>query len=71
LKLAELIDQHSDEIVRVGTAENGRPARSGAGLAALAAEWTRYYAGWADKIIGEVTRRQVSPGCRQRAPGHR
>lgn len=55
LKLAELMEQHGDEIVRVGTAENGRPARSGSGLAALAAEWTRYYAGWADKIIGEVT----------------
>ncbi|MEU9883526.1 aldehyde dehydrogenase family protein [Streptomyces phaeochromogenes] len=55
LKLADLIDRHSDEIVRLGAAENGRPARSGSGLAALAAEWTRYYAGWADKIIGEVT----------------
>ncbi|MFC5262144.1 aldehyde dehydrogenase family protein [Kribbella qitaiheensis] len=38
LKLAELMEQHGDEIVRVGTAENGRPARSGSGLAALAAE---------------------------------
>ncbi|HET6985911.1 MAG TPA: aldehyde dehydrogenase family protein, partial [Kribbella sp.] len=55
LKLADLIERYSDEIVRVGTAENGRPARSGSALAAQAAEWTRYYAGWADKIIGDVT----------------
>jgi len=55
LKLADLIEQHSEEIVRVGTAENGRPARSGSALAAQAADWTRYFAGWADKIIGDVT----------------
>lgn len=55
LKLADLMEQRRDEIARLGVADNGRPARSGAPFAALAAEWTRYYAGWADKIIGDVT----------------
>ena len=55
LKLADLMEQRRDEIVRLGVADNGRPARSGAPFAALAVEWSRYYAGWADKIIGDVT----------------
>jgi aldehyde dehydrogenase (NAD+) len=55
LKLADLLEQNSDALTRLGTADNGRPVRSGAGFTALAAEWTRYYAGWADKISGEVT----------------
>ncbi len=55
VRLADLMVQHGDEIVRLGIADNGRPVRSGAALAALAADWTRYYAGWADKIIGDVT----------------
>ncbi len=55
----------SAHAVRLGTADNGRPARSGAplaALAALAAEWTRYYAGWADKIIGDVTGSPMQDG---------
>jgi aldehyde dehydrogenase (NAD+) len=55
LKLADLLEQHGDKIARLGAAETGRPARSGAIFAAYAVEWTRYYAGWADKIIGDVT----------------
>jgi aldehyde dehydrogenase (NAD+) len=55
LKLAGLIEEHGDALTRLGTADNGRPVRSGAAFTALAAEWTRYYAGWADKISGDVT----------------
>jgi aldehyde dehydrogenase (NAD+) len=61
-KLADLMKDHSDEIVRLGTADNGRPVRSGAPFAGLAAEWTRYYAGWADKIIGDVTGSPLQDG---------
>jgi aldehyde dehydrogenase (NAD+) len=62
VRLADLMVEHGDEIVRLGLADNGRPARSGAPLAALAAEWTRYYAGWADKIIGDVTGSPMQDG---------
>lgn len=65
MRLADLMVEHGDDIVRLGTADNGRPARSGAplaALAALAAEWTRYYAGWADKIIGDVTGSPMQDG---------
>jgi aldehyde dehydrogenase (NAD+) len=62
VRLADLMVEHGDEIVRLGIADNGRPARSGAPLAALAAEWTRYYAGWADKIIGDVTGSPMQDG---------
>jgi aldehyde dehydrogenase (NAD+) len=62
MRLADLMVEHGDDIVRLGTADNGRPARSGAALAVLAAEWTRYYAGWADKISGDVTGSPVQDG---------
>ncbi len=62
MRLADLMVEHGDEIVRLGIADNGRPVRSGAAFAALAAEWTRYYAGWADKIIGDVTGSPIPDG---------
>lgn len=55
LRLAELIEQHADDFVRLGTYDNGTPMGLVAGLVAMSAEWTRYYAGWADKITSEVS----------------
>ncbi len=54
-RLAELIEQHTDDFVRLGTFDNGTPVGLVAGLVAMSAEWTRYYAGWADKITSEVS----------------
>ncbi|WP_375485261.1 aldehyde dehydrogenase family protein [uncultured Mycobacterium sp.] len=55
LRLADLIEQHADDFIRLGTFDNGTPTGLVAGLVAMSVEWTRYYAGWADKITGEVS----------------
>lgn len=55
LKLADLIEAHGEEFARRGTLDNGTPFASGARFVGLSAEWTRYYAGWADKIGSDVT----------------
>ncbi|MBL7500941.1 aldehyde dehydrogenase [Frankia sp. CNm7] len=53
-RLADLIEKNADEFVRRAVLDNGMPVTSAAGLAAGAVEWTRYYAGFADKISGRV-----------------
>ena len=52
-RLADLLDAHDDEASAINALDNGTPVsamRSGAYTAA----WTRYYAGWIDKLDGEV-----------------
>ena len=52
-RLADLLDRHDDEACAINALDNGTPVsamRSGAYTAA----WTRYYAGWIDKLDGEV-----------------
>ncbi len=52
-KLADLIDQHADELAELETLDNGKPLRvSRRGDIPFAARHFRYYAGWADKIEG-------------------
>lgn len=55
LTLADLLAAHEAEFTRIAALENGAPVRSGGGRAMLAQQWTRYYAGWADKLEGSVT----------------
>lgn len=55
VRLADLIDEHADEFARRGTFDNGTPLAMARGFVPISAEWTRYYAGWADKLTGEVT----------------
>jgi aldehyde dehydrogenase (NAD+) len=55
LRLAELIEANAEEFARRGTMDNGTPASVVAGMTGSAVEWTRYYAGWADKISGELS----------------
>jgi aldehyde dehydrogenase (NAD+) len=55
LRLADLIEANADEFGRRGTMDNGTPAAVVGGMTASAAEWTRYYAGWADKLSGELS----------------
>ncbi len=55
LRLAELIETNAEEFGRRGTMDNGTPASVVGGMTASAVEWTRYYAGWTDKISGELS----------------
>ena len=55
LRLADLIEANAEEFGRRGTMDNGTPASVVKGMSASAVEWTRYYAGWTDKITGELS----------------
>src|ERR1700722_11499167 len=55
LRLAVLFDADAGGVGRRGTMDNGTPAAVVGGMAASAVEWTRYYAGWADKLSGELS----------------
>ncbi len=55
LRLADLIDGNSEEFARLGTLDNGTPLSTTGNFPPMSAEWTRYYAGWADKISSDVT----------------
>ncbi|GAA4663511.1 aldehyde dehydrogenase family protein [Gordonia humi] len=61
-RLADLIDANADEFGRRAALDNGTPAQAAAAGVAAAAEWTRYYAGWADKLTGEVQGDPLSEG---------
>lgn len=52
--LADLIGENIDEFARLGALDNATPMPAVAGMADKSVEWTRYYAGWADKITGQV-----------------
>ena len=52
-RLADLLEANADHAAVVGALENGTPV-GGLGPALYAAQWVRYYAGWVDKIHGEV-----------------
>src|SRR5438874_10004655 len=54
-KLADLIEQHKEELAKLESLDNGKPLRDA--LAAdlpLTIKCYRYYAGWADKIHGKT-----------------
>ena len=53
LRLAALIDEHAPEFAVRGTVDNGTPLAFGGGAAACSS-WFRYYAGWCEKIGGNV-----------------
>jgi acyl-CoA reductase-like NAD-dependent aldehyde dehydrogenase len=55
LKIAELIDQHAEELAELETLDNGKPIFESKNIDIPgAAETFRYYAGWASKIYGET-----------------
>jgi acyl-CoA reductase-like NAD-dependent aldehyde dehydrogenase len=56
-KLADLLEQHAEELGDLLTRESGRAIRDTVVDGHFAAAWTRYYAGFADKLDGSV----VSP----------
>jgi aldehyde dehydrogenase (NAD+) len=54
-RLAQKINEYADELAALSTWESGMPVRYAATMAATGpAEWFDYYAGWADKLNGEV-----------------
>ncbi|MEJ2600713.1 MAG: aldehyde dehydrogenase family protein [Anaerolineales bacterium] len=54
-KLADLIDQHADELAEIETLDNGKPLRvARRGDMPQASKHFRYYAGWANKIEGST-----------------
>jgi len=54
LKLADLVQANAAEFARRGSLDNGTPLAMGGGGPMLFGLWTRYYAGWADKLDGAV-----------------
>lgn len=55
LRLGELIERDLDELARLAVLDNGMTQFIATHTAAAARDYTRYYAGWADKIEGRVT----------------
>jgi aldehyde dehydrogenase (NAD+)/betaine-aldehyde dehydrogenase len=54
-RIAELIDDHADELAQLETLDQGQPLAVACGISvAAAAEHFRYYAGWVTKIQGET-----------------
>ncbi|MGH7933043.1 MAG: aldehyde dehydrogenase family protein [Candidatus Binataceae bacterium] len=55
LKIADLIEQHADELAELETLDNGKALWESKNVdIPFAAETFRYYAGWATKIYGET-----------------
>ena len=53
-RLADLIEEHADELAELESLDNGKPIATPGGDLPLAVELFRYYAGWADKIHGKT-----------------
>ncbi|HLX58042.1 MAG TPA: aldehyde dehydrogenase family protein [Ktedonobacteraceae bacterium] len=54
-KLADLIEQHAEELAQLETLDNGKPIRySRGGDVPLTADHFRYFAGWATKLEGDT-----------------
>jgi len=54
-KVAELIEQHADELAQLETLDNGKSIKySKGGDVPLTADHFRYFAGWATKIEGDT-----------------
>lgn len=54
-RLGELMERDAAEIARLSVLDNGMSAVMSQPLVGIMANWTAYYAGWADKVEGRVT----------------
>jgi len=55
LRIADLIEQHADEIAQLETLDNGKSINESRNVDVPAAAGTfRYYAGWVDKVYGQT-----------------
>ena len=57
-RIAELIDQHADELARLDSLNTGMPLMQAQLNVPNCSEFFRYYAGWCSKIRGRRLRRQ-------------
>lgn len=54
-KLADLIEDHKEELAQLDTLDNGKPIRETRGSdVPFTIEQFRYYAGWATKVVGQT-----------------
>lgn len=53
-KLADLMEANTDALAEAAALDGGTPLMAGAHGVAIAVAWTRYYAGWCDKLSGEL-----------------
>ncbi len=53
-KLARLIHENVEEFARLAALDGGTPLMGGRRMAQLSAEWHNYYAGWCDKLDGQL-----------------
>lgn len=53
-RLADLIEENAAELARLTTLDGGIPLGNSKYLVDIALDWARYYAGWADKLSGEM-----------------
>lgn len=61
-RLADLIEENAAEFARRGTLDNGMPISQHQGFSPMSCAWTRYYAGWADKLSGDTTASFINDG---------
>jgi aldehyde dehydrogenase (NAD+) len=61
LRIAESIEADAERLAGIMALEMGQPIRAATAGALHAAEWFRYFAGWADKLEGTVV--PVNPGA--------
>jgi aldehyde dehydrogenase (NAD+) len=54
IRLTALIRENKAEFARLAALDNGTPLTGGHILAEWAADWTAYYAGWTDKLEGQL-----------------
>ncbi|AFZ27767.1 NAD-dependent aldehyde dehydrogenase [Cylindrospermum stagnale PCC 7417] len=53
-KLADLIEQNTDQLARLETLDNGKPLQESLNDLSFVIACYRYYAGWADKVQGKT-----------------
>src|ERR1700712_2460349 len=54
IRLANLIEKHTPEFAQMAALDGGTPLASGTAVAQLSVAWHQYYAGWADKLDGQL-----------------
>lgn len=54
LRLADLLAEHRSEFAQLAAIDGGTPLATGDAMVDLAVGWTRYYAGWCEKLHGET-----------------
>lgn len=53
-RLAQLVRDHAEDFARLAALDGGTPLPSGLHMAMLSADWHDYYAGWCDKLEGQL-----------------